>query len=124
MQKHSPQRFKVSPQEAKALVEFIDSVVDRYVGPADELESAIGMVLLGRHLGWKALYIIHSKRTVAKYEEILGLKVRDSFAPEGASAQRSRGLSIALQHSNFWKVVSGELSIDRDDRKFVEKKGT
>lgn len=94
-----------------------DQVLRDFKGDAGDLESAIGMYVLGRHLGWKPLYIIHSKKTVAKYEEILGINVREEFPEEGLAVDRSIGYQVAKGFSNFWKVVSGEEKIDRAERK-------
>ena len=74
------------------------------------------MLRLGHHLGWKVLYMIHSKKTIRKYEEILDIKIRDIFPDEGPSASRSIGLDIAKRFSNFWKVVSGEVDLTKEDK--------
>ena len=78
---------------------------------------------MGHHMGWKVLYLLHSKTTIRKYEEILGIKIRDLFPEEGPSAYRSRGLRIAKAASNFWKVISGEAAeakqMDRTERRSV-----
>ena len=95
--------------------EIFDRAVHEFRGTIDELESAMGMFALGRHMGWKVLYIVHSKKTVKKYEDILGISVRDEFPEEGPEAVRSMGYSIAKTFSNFWKVVSGEEKVDRQN---------
>lgn len=82
-----------------------------FVGSMDELERALGMLRVGHHVGWKVLVLVHSKKTIAKYEEILGIKLREYFPAEGPSSQRSLAFKIASQLSNFWKAVSGETSI-------------
>lgn len=92
-----------------------------FEGQFDELEKALGILRLGHHVGWKPLVLIHSKKTIAKYEEILGVKLRDTFPAEGPSADRSLGYRIAKQLTNFWKAVSGETPIE-DRQKFT--KGT
>lgn len=118
----SPQ-FKtplIAASDAKLLQDFIHGVITRYRGPAGDLESALGMYLLGRHLGWRALYIIHSKKTVAKYEVILGIEVQEAFEQEGPDANRSAGLQAIAVRSDFWKVVSGEIRIDRDARNRID----
>jgi hypothetical protein len=115
--------FKTPPMaasDAKLLQDFIHSVITRYTGPAGDLEAALGMYLLGRHLGWRALYIIHSKKTVAKYELILGIEVQDAFAQEGPDAHRSAGLQAVTARSDYWKVVSGEIPVGRDVRNRIE----
>lgn len=93
--------------------EVFDKAIHNFHGTIDELESAIGLFVLGRHMGWKVLYIVHSKKTVKKYEEILGISVREEFPEEGPEASRSMGYTIAKTFSNFWKVVSGEEKVDR-----------
>jgi len=93
--------------------EIFDRAVQNFRGTTDELESAIGMFVLGRHFGWKVLYIVHSKKTVKKYEDILGISVRDEFKEEEPEASRSMGYTIAKTFSNFWKVVSGDEKVDR-----------
>lgn len=106
-------------EQAKEMSDLFDRALTNFNGGADELESAVGMYFLGRHLGWKPLYIIHSKKTVAKYEAILGINVREVFPPEGYGVERSKGYNIALTFSNFWKVVSGDEKVDRLTRREV-----
>lgn len=101
---------KLTPEQIQQLQEIEDRVIST-PGNIDEVEAAIGMLRVGHHFGWKVLYIVHSKRTVRKYEEILGIKIRDFFPAEGPSAPRSIGLNLANKMSNFWKVVSGEIKI-------------
>lgn len=86
--------------------------IARYTGTFDELEAAIGMLHLGDHIGWKPLVLIHNKRTIRKYEEILGIEIREFFPPEGPSARRSLGYTVAKKIGNFWKAVSGEVKDD------------
>jgi len=116
-----PKTANVSVEEAKRRHDLMDDAVRNFRGQLDELESALGMYMLGRHIGWKPLYIIHSKRTVAKYEAILGIKVREEFEPETEDSRRSIGFRAVLQLTNFWKAVSGEekLPIDREERRSI-----
>jgi hypothetical protein len=83
-----------------------------FAGQFDDLQKAIGVLRLGHHIGWKPLVLMHSKKTIAKYEDILGVKLRDLFVDEGPSADRSNGYSIAKKLRNFWKAVSGETPIE------------
>lgn len=97
---------------SEELIRVIHDAVNRFSGNSDELEKAIGMLMLGDYFGWKVLVLIHNKRTVRKYEEILGINVREFFAEEGPVAGRSIGYSLALTIGSFWKVVSGDISIE------------
>lgn len=103
---------KLTPDQASQLQEIEDKAIINFSGTLDELESALGMLRMGHHFGWRVLYLIHSKKTIRKYEEILDIKIRDLFPEEGPSAERSIGLALAKKASNFWKVVSGEIKIE------------
>jgi hypothetical protein len=103
---------KLTDTQRKQLVEIEENAIAGFTGQLDELESALGMLLMGHHFGWKVLYLIHSKKTVRKYEDILGVKIRDIFDESGPSSDRSVGLALAMKASNFWKVVSGEQKIE------------
>lgn len=117
--KHKDQVLtKLTVDEKKQLYDIQENAIAAFTGQLDELESALGMLLMGHHFGWKVLYLIHSKRTVRKYEDILGIKIRDIFPEEGPSSYRSPALALAKKASNFWKVVSGEEKIP--NKKMVE----
>lgn len=98
---------------AVELVGIVNDALNRFSGTADELETAIGMLMLGDYFGWKVLVLLHNKRTIRKYEEILGISIRDHFPEEGPIALRSLGYEIAKNLGNFWKVVSGDVSVER-----------
>lgn len=99
-------------KEAQEYIEIINRASDEFVGLFDELEAAIGMLMIGRLVGWKILLIIHNKRTIRKYEEILGINVREMFPEVGPLAAKSIGYKAAVALGNFWKAVSGDLKIE------------
>jgi len=99
--------------ERTAELECIErEAIANFKGQLPELSSAIGMLRMGDHFGWRVLYLIHSKKTIRKYENILNIKIKSFFPEVGPSADRSLGYKIAKGLSNFWKVVSGEIKID------------
>jgi hypothetical protein len=97
---------------ARELMKVVNDAFDRFSGMFDELEKAVGMLVLGDYVGWKVLVLIHNKRTLRKYEDILGIKVREFFPEEGPAAMRSLGYEIAQKLGNFWKAVSGDVLIE------------
>ena len=115
---------RLSPAQRAELDRIEGEAIASFKGQVDELESAVGMLRMGYHFGWKVLYMIHSKSTIRKYEEILDVKIRELFPEIGPSAYRSLGFRIAQAASNFWKVVSGEADeakqMDRQERRRVE----
>lgn len=109
----TPPVQQVHPNErAEELARIANDALDRFSGLFDELEKAIGMLMLGDYVGWKVLVMVHNKRTIRKYEEILGIKVREFFPEEGPVAMRSIGYEMAVKLGNFWKAVSGDIPIE------------
>lgn len=91
------------------LVPITETAVKKFKGQMPELEAAIGMLFVGQQVGWKVLYLSHSKVTIRKYEKILGIKVRDVCPEVGPLANKSVAWAIGKKVSNFWKEVSGNL---------------
>lgn len=117
----NPTAQPLTPEQTERAVEVIQGAMRRFNGSFDELEAAIGMYMVGHYVGWKVLVLMHSKRTIRKYEEILGIVVREEFPEEGTESNRSLAFSIARTVSNFWKAVSGEdKSIPKESRKHFE----
>lgn len=116
---------KLTPTQKAELDRIEADAIAEFKGYLDELESALGMLRMGHHFGWRMLYLIHSKSTIRKYEKILGIKIRDIFPEEGPSAERSLAMRIAKKASNFWKVVSGEApeakELDRETKRQVTR---
>ena len=107
-------RFKTEPaskEEALRHYRFMEAAIltRRPAGfQIDELESALGMYMLARHFGWKVLYLVHSRKTIKKYEEILGIKLSEHFEEFGPDADRTNAKKAIDLVTNFWKLVSGE----------------
>lgn len=109
----------LTEEQSRRAADRIKFAIENFNGSFDELESAVGMYMLGHYVGWRVLVLLHSKKTIRKYEEILGITVREEFAEEGPEADRSLAYSVAKKVSNFWKVVSGEIKLDvaKEERK-------
>ncbi len=109
----TPSASDVHPTpRAAQLIGITNDALSRFVGIADELEKAIGVLMLGDYVGWKVLVLVHNKRTIRKYEEILGINMREFFVEEGPIAIRSMGYRVALSVGSFWKAVSGDIQIE------------
>lgn len=110
---------KLSAAERQALEEIEARAIANFQGSFPDLESALGMLRMGHHFGWRVIYLVHSKATVRKYEGILGIRVRDLFPDEGPSSRRSAGFKISQGMGNFWKIVSGAVKVR--DRSAIER---
>lgn len=103
---------KLTTKQKAKLDDIERHVVGNFTGDFAELEAALGVLRLGHHLGWKVLVLIHNKRTIRKYEEILSINIREFFPEEGPSAYRSNGYRLAMKLGNFWKAVSGDVKVE------------
>ena len=112
------------PIPDKDIIPHIDPVIKDYRGNVNELEQAIGVWNVGRKLGWKVMLLVHDRKTLAKYEKILGIAIRETFPEVGPSAYRMMGFRMAETVSNFWKLISGAAEegkqMDRQERRRVE----
>jgi hypothetical protein len=93
----------------RELIATLDKACKDFSGIGTELESAIGALVLGRHLGWKPLLLMHDKKTLKKYEKILGVDFREVLPEQGKLAQKSIAWTAVQKVSNFWKAVSGHI---------------
>jgi hypothetical protein len=113
---------KLTPEQEDQLRKIETEAIADFQGDLCQLEAALGMLRMGHHYGWKVLYIIHSKKTIRNYEDILKVRIRDIFEETGPSSYRSIGYQIAQLYSNFWKVAGGDIKIPR--RKDAATNGT
>ncbi len=94
------------------LAEILQAALREFQGEMDLLEKAAGMLMLGDYLGWRVLVLVHSKSTLRRYEEILGIKVREFFPEEGPLSRHSAGYARALELHKYWKVANGDIAVE------------
>ncbi len=92
------------------LDEHLHRVITEFKGDLPVLESAIGALFVGKRMGWKVLLLIHDKRTLKKYGEVLNLNFKDEMPDVGEYAHKSVAWRAVQKVSNFWKAVSGEIT--------------
>lgn len=110
---NSEKVHSLTPAQEAQLREIEENAIASFHGDLTLLESALGMLRMGHHVGWRVLYLIHSKKTIRNYEAILQVQIRDIFEETGPSSYRSIGLNLAERTNNFWKVVSGDIKVSR-----------
>lgn len=107
-------RVAVLSAEQEAQLRAIEAeAIIGFTGDMTQLEAALGMLRMGHYVGWKVLYLVHSKQTIRLYEDILNIRIREVFQETGPSSYRSVGLNLAERFSNFWKVAGGDIKIPR-----------
>jgi len=96
---------------------------ENYAGSTEVLEGAIGALLFGRLAGYNALRIIHSWRTLKKYEKILDVTFAEVLPADTADSDRVNGVRYAKKFKAFWKAVAAGVGSD-EGAKDVLGKGT
>lgn len=91
------------------LIKHLDEVTINFKGNLNELEAAIGYLVISRHFGWKPLLLIHDKNTLKKYESILKVNIRDVVPEVGQHAKKSNAWRAVQKIRSFWKAVKGEV---------------
>jgi hypothetical protein len=105
----------VDRDEAKRLVDIVDAAIHNFEGDVDHLEAAIGMLFLGRQVGWRPLLLIHNKNTIRRNEQILDIEIRKFFPEDTPRSDKLAVYKAVKAIGNFWKAVSGEIKLG--DRK-------
>jgi len=93
----------------KELNDHIAKSTRKFKGNVHELEKAIGCYFVGREMGWKVMLLIHDRKSITKYEGLLGLDFRRELPEVGAYADRSLAWKLVQKVSSFWKAVKGEI---------------
>ena len=88
---------------------IISDAVDNFKGDLNQLEAAIGMLAVGRRFGWRVMYLIHTRKTIAKLEKILLVKIRDVLDETSDRTERSKAWKLLQGVNNFWKAAKGEI---------------
>ncbi|MCH9693883.1 MAG: hypothetical protein K0U72_05185 [Gammaproteobacteria bacterium] len=85
--------------------------IANFRGQGSDLQSALGALVLGQHFGWRALRIMHSPKTIRKYDRVLGRKLKDLCPPDTHLADKLLGVRFANKIGAFWDVVTGRRTI-------------
>ncbi len=88
---------------------IIDKKFKSFKGNIHEFESAVGALMIGQHLGWKVLMLVHDRKTIKKYGALLGIDFQESMPAEGKLKHKSAAWVACQKIGNFWKAVKGEI---------------
>ncbi len=110
-EKQAKDMAQLNKKQLSEIQEITYRAIAHFEGNAEKLETAIGALYLGIHLGWKTLYIIHNKRTIRQFEEILGITFKEYFDDVLPGSRRSPGYTKAEDQKKYWKVVNGTFQV-------------
>ncbi|MBX3616618.1 hypothetical protein [Nitrosomonas sp.] len=92
------------------IVEHIKTRIELYRGDVMNLEHAIGCFYIGRQLGWKIILLMHDRKSIKKYEQLLDLDFRVHMPDIGVLAHKSLAWRAVQKVSSYWKAVKGEIA--------------
>ncbi len=116
-------RYPEADEKYQACLRRVHGLMHEFSGDLHELEGALGFMFIGYYYGWKVLHVIHSKKTVRKYEALLGMSIKEEFVDVGPYADKSNGWRVIKKFTNFWKVINGDIDpeIAADQRSMAAK---
>lgn len=79
-----------------------------FIGQADDLQRAIGMLYTAKVYGWRVLYLTTSPAYIRKAEKWLNVSFKDGFPEQTEHSRKSLAFKLVQGVSNFWKAVKGE----------------
>lgn len=94
----------------KQAIEIVDRAIKGFRGDTRRLSNAIGFLMIGRRFGWRAMYLMHDRRSIKEYEALLGIDTRDFFPEIGPLADKSVAYKAVQKVTNYWKAVKGEIA--------------
>ena len=92
------------------LLKHINLRISNFRGDITNLEHAIGCFYVGRQLGWKVMLLIHDRKSIKKYEDLLALNFKEHMPEVGSLAHKSLAWQAVQKVSSFWKAVKGEIA--------------
>ena len=100
----------ISSEDSKELMDIISNAIVNFRGNLNHLHVAIGILLVGRELGWRPILLTHDKKTIRRCEKILGVQFREVLPEVGKNADKSVAWNCVQKVSSYWKAVRGEIT--------------
>jgi hypothetical protein len=83
----------------------IENIVSNFRGNGQELENALGALILGKVYGHRVIRVMHAGPSYTKYQKILDLRFSEWCSAETPLSSRHRGYQLALKAKSFWGVI-------------------
>lgn len=79
-----------------------------YRGDGEDISGAVGALVMGQLYGFRGVAMVLSRAKLRRYEELLGLKLRDHMPERTDLSRRILGVRISDEVGKFWAVVKGD----------------
>ena len=115
-----------SPKETRRWIresdlEVICQAWHDYEGDTPIFASAAGALIVGRLMGYDGLKVMHSWRTLRKYEAVLGIKFDEVLEARTKDSRRLNGIRYAESFQAFWKAIAGGVAQMPDAKKSLRE---
>jgi hypothetical protein len=98
----------------------VEELLKDYKGQVDHFYEAVGMVSVGRLVGWRVMRLVASRRCWELSCQLFG-DLKKELPERGRYAHKSVGLKIVDKLGGYWDVVRGEKSFRMSqDRRSLE----
>lgn len=104
----------------KDLLDLIDRETKEYHGQIDHLYEAVGMVVVGRLMGWRVMRFVSSNRCWKIATNLFG-DPRLLMDEKGKYYKKSIALSVVDKLGTYWDIVKRNVSMPVTERRLVEK---
>lgn len=88
------------------LLKKIEEVTGQFRGQVDDLSGAIGLVMLGRLVGWRVVRLTLPRRTWMTATRLFG-DLKQLLPERGRYAHKSLALKIVDQIGGYWDFIRG-----------------
>jgi hypothetical protein len=97
----------------------IEEITKGYSGQIDDLYCVVGMIVIGRLLGWRVMRLVCPRRTWSNAIKLFG-DPKLIMDERGKYAHKSVGLKLVDKIGDYWEVIKGHKSISSAERKLAE----
>jgi hypothetical protein len=93
--------------------EKIETVCGEFVGQIDDLYAVVGMMQVGRLYGWRVMRLASRRGHWSLAIKLFG-DPKTLLPERGKLAHKSIGLAFVDKSHDYWEVIKGHISIDKD----------
>lgn len=93
------------------LMKKIDEVSEAFHGQIDDLQAAVGLVMVGRVYGWRVIRLASSRRHWMVACKLFG-DLKEILPERTAFSDKSLALRVVDKAGDYWDFVAGNVSRD------------
>jgi len=88
------------------MVKKIEEVSTNFKGQLDDLQAAVGMLVIGRFYGWRVMRLVSSRRHWTVTCKLFG-DLKELLPERTALSNKSLAFRVVDKSGNYWDVIKG-----------------